>query len=641
MSHVCQLLTLLTARACAVLLQTDVLVILDRSASIWESKDANGVRDWLTTLSFFQGLLEDEDIKVSEDEMHFALATFSEDYVIHFGFNTSYNKQDLAKAVQYNNPEPGAETWIPHDVVGGKELKFGQTNYGLVVDILRDAYENREHGARPDAVPRVFLITDGSMDDQCSAIYRDNNCPATGDYTCGFDKRNDASVAPELCKTCWRDQLSRRLSRTKVGKLKDTVNVIGIGNPDSPMNKPDDRTLLVFTHGNTDHVIQYPDYQDLLDFAKPRVKSLIKSQSCRPPSAASPTTAGPAILPQVGYRYTDNDDIPETTAPTSGPQTTASLCSDKDDSVVCKLIGAGHCDVATAQYPRIVPKVRFTCPGMCNSCSSRTQERTNLDAVLTEDEIELLSLALSTRDCAADKSCRLCDGQGSLSVPHLVCAPALPLPRVELFRPACFSRKPSWPRGGLSYRMYGQLCTRCSLLLLACVKAERPCCCRCGPCAVVSKGRCQRCQGSAYLLDGRCMQRAGACAAAGLVAVGGPGDSAYGRACVAAGGVCRFEAQHSCRSPKALGDCVASRITAHNATCLACHNASWLVNGEFACTPGVLCCRHGGRGRKGGGLFCSCHHAHKRRRHAGESARTRARITCDANAVFVCRACSA
>ena len=106
----------------------------------------------------------------------------------------------------------------------------------------------------------------------------------------------------------------------------------------------------------------------------------------------------------------------------------------------------------------------------------------------------------------------------------------------------------------------------------------------CAPCSSASAktGRCQRCQGSAYLLDGRCMPQAGACTAAGLVAVGGPGDSAYGRACVAAGGVCRFDAPHSCRSPKALGDCAASRITSRNATCLACHNASWLVNGESA-----------------------------------------------------------
>jgi len=118
-------------------------------------------------------------------------------------------------------------------------------------------------------------------------------------------------------------------------------------------------------------------------------------------------------------------------------------------------------------------------------------------------------------------------------------------------------------------------------------------------------GRCQRCQGSAYLLDGRCMPQAGACTAAGLVAVGGPGDSAYGRACVAAGGVCRFDAPHSCRSPKALGDCAASRITSRNATCLACHNASWLVNG--VCKRQLVC----GRGSvyEETGERCNCNEA--------------------------------
>lgn len=89
-------------------------------------------------------------------------------------------------------------------------------------------------------------------------------------------------------------------------------------------------------------------------------------------------------------------------------------------------------------------------------------------------------------------------------------------------------------------------------------------------------GGCQRCRNSAYLLDGRCVPHASTCAAAGLVAVG---DNPYGRACIEDGGVCRFDSQRSCRSPRTLGDCVASRIGIHNATCLECHDASWLING--------------------------------------------------------------
>jgi len=110
---------------------------------------------------------------------------------------------------------------------------------------------------------------------------------------------------------------------------------------------------------------------------------------------------------------------------------------------------------------------------------------------------------------------------------------------------------------------------------------------RCKACSAT--GGCQRCQGGFYLLTGRCMQHAAACSAAGLVAVGGPDDSAYGRACIPAGGVCRFDSQHSCRSPKVLGDCVASRITPRNATCLECSRASWRVGG--VCKRQLVCGR--------------------------------------------------
>jgi len=123
---------------------------------------------------------------------------------------------------------------------------------------------------------------------------------------------------------------------------------------------------------------------------------------------------------------------------------------------------------------------------------------------------------------------------------------------------------------------------------------------RCKLCA--PEGRCQRCQHSSYLFNGRCVRHASACSAAGLVPVGGAGDSAYGRACVRKGDVCRFNSKHSCRSPKILGDCLASRVTHHNATCIECEGTAWLANG--VCKRRLLC----GRGNvyEETGTACNC-----------------------------------
>ena len=227
-----------------------MLVIIDRSRSIWESYDTGTPpkHDWQTVLEFFQLLVGGNEI--DKDGVNFALATFSEDYVIHAGFNYSYNKRDLINLAEYNNTEPGAETWIPHDSVGGKDLRFLQTNYGLVVDILEDVYENKAFGARDDARPLVFLVTDGSMDDQTSGIYDLNGCPTAGSgLVCGFEKRAEDAYNNETCKECWRGDLARRLSTVRV---KDSVSVIGIGNENSAKNRPDVRTLKVFAQNDAD-----------------------------------------------------------------------------------------------------------------------------------------------------------------------------------------------------------------------------------------------------------------------------------------------------------------------------------------------------------------------------------------------------
>ena len=221
-------------------------MILDRSTSVWESYDDGGRHDWRTVLEFFQMLVAD----VSQDGINFALATFSEDYEIHAGFNYSYDKRQLIQLATFNNTDDNSETWIPHDVVGGKELRFLQTNYGLVIDVLQQVYENKSFGAREEARPLVFLVTDGSMDDQLSGIYDLNDCPTNDDsFVCGYDKRNDKDYNEEACKGCWRRGLASRLDKVKV---KNSVSVVGIGNADSAKNWPDNRTMKVFAQNDAD-----------------------------------------------------------------------------------------------------------------------------------------------------------------------------------------------------------------------------------------------------------------------------------------------------------------------------------------------------------------------------------------------------
>ena len=258
-----------------------MLVILDRSKSIWESRGGNedGPRDWETVLQFFRMLVGNTRKRFDGREgVNFALATFSEDYVIHAGFNYSFDYTKLMRLAEFNrtndddtfgprgnstvnyaNTEPDVETWIPRGYNFGGALNFAQTNYGLVVDILEDAYENKAYGARDDARPLVFLVTDGSMDDQRSGIFDLNGCSAAGSgLVCGFENKLEDEgaevVRAEACKKCWRDDLAKRMYRIGVKGLgvKGGVSVIGIGNPDNPTNAPDARTLKVFVHDDAD-----------------------------------------------------------------------------------------------------------------------------------------------------------------------------------------------------------------------------------------------------------------------------------------------------------------------------------------------------------------------------------------------------
>lgn len=97
-------------------------------------------------------------------------------------------------------------------------------------------------------------------------------------------------------------------------------------------------------------------------------------------------------------------------------------------------------------------------------------------------------------------------------------------------------------------------------------------------------GECQRCRNSAYLLAGTCAVSPRSCLAKGLLPVG---DTAYGRACIPSGGFCELSAQHSCRSPKALGDCTKSKVTSSAIACVECAPSSWLVAG--VCKRELFC----------------------------------------------------
>lgn len=121
-------------------------------------------------------------------------------------------------------------------------------------------------------------------------------------------------------------------------------------------------------------------------------------------------------------------------------------------------------------------------------------------------------------------------------------------------------------------------------------------------------GTCRRCRNSKFLFDGVCGDES-ICAANGMIAVGnGPKDSQYGRACVAPGDECVFDANVSCRSPKALGDwgsyCVRSIVnTDGSMACLECDEKSWLVDGRC---DAKLECGFGSKYSENVGGKCNC-----------------------------------
>ena len=233
--------------ACASTRKADVLVIFDRSRSVYAGKNQDGTNNWQASLKFFQELISGGDVVISESGTRVAMASFSEDAVIHFGFNHSYSKGKLLSETEY-----GA-AWKPN-ASDPDALAFRQTNFGLVVDVLEAAFSDPKWGARTgsDVDKLVFLVTDGSMRVQKQAIYAANNCPLDGSRgVCGGAGMTGAMF--ERCKACWRGSLATRLA---TAPAMDGIYAIGIG------NHVDEQTLRTFAPGETEeHVTVHTDKQ--------------------------------------------------------------------------------------------------------------------------------------------------------------------------------------------------------------------------------------------------------------------------------------------------------------------------------------------------------------------------------------------
>ena len=250
--------------------EADVLVVFDRSRSVYTTKDStSGVSNWQTSLLFFQAIVQHPLIP---SNTNFALATFSEDYRIHVPFERNMSHDQLVKEAEFG------PRWRPSPPSDPDALTFGYTDFGLVDDILREAYQNRSFSS--NGVPRtpvIFLVTDGSMDGQASYIYDRNSCPEpNAPHTCG---RVLSAAASNACYSCWRDHLATGLDGVRV---KDSVYVVGIGAQDQS-NPADLATISVFAQNQTNRVILSPDYESLFQFALDKVvRAANLGTSCTP-----------------------------------------------------------------------------------------------------------------------------------------------------------------------------------------------------------------------------------------------------------------------------------------------------------------------------------------------------------------------
>jgi len=90
--------------------------------------------------------------------------------------------------------------------------------------------------------------------------------------------------------------------------------------------------------------------------------------------------------------------------------------------------------------------------------------------------------------------------------------------------------------------------------------------------------KCVRCKNNKYLSNFECVDTCGE----GLVPVQtGEDDSAYGRACVAVGGMCDDQSPtQQCKPPSSLGSCRVSLLTKTGSRCQECEDGKFLVKGK-------------------------------------------------------------
>jgi len=256
------------------------------------------------------------------------LATFSEDARIHFGFNGSVSEefQGVASDLEYqerllkylefprdyNNPGSQRSVWVPADKKGGLDANSGGmffrgTNYGRVTKIIDDVYNNRTYGARKGATPLVILISDGSMDGTNDEIYKLNPCTeaVTGPGTCGT---GTIGADLEACKSCYRKSLERKVQELMVhGRAVEDKDIItiGVGDPNATSDKPDPRTLEIFSRNVQENTIRQIRYKDLQSKVLPVIERAINKQKslccrqCPPVDQCNPTCGQACGVPEA------------------------------------------------------------------------------------------------------------------------------------------------------------------------------------------------------------------------------------------------------------------------------------------------------------------------------------------------------
>ena len=292
--------------------------MFDRSASVY----AKG--DWDVSLLFFQQVAA--MINISPDTNYLALASFSTDGVIHMGLDTFLTEEELV-----NFTQPG-KRW-QHKRLGG-ELAFGQTDYGLLTTMIDQVYGNVSYGHRADAVPLVFVVTDGSMRFQSYQTYEKNGCKTldgTGDpkQLCGGNAMSAALEA--ACKKCWQTNLQANMTKIRLGMniQEDSITVIGVGDPTAPRDPADHTVWNIFANG-PENVIASPKYADLVSaYVHQEVVASLSQKICGPPVAqVHPSVASTTTTTTTTAATTSITDVPTTVAPATETHATTAPATD-------------------------------------------------------------------------------------------------------------------------------------------------------------------------------------------------------------------------------------------------------------------------------------------------------------------------